>query len=504
MKRQKIITQAAIVLAIIVFINLVAGKLYFRLDFTADKRYTLSEATEDVLEGLEDVISIKVYFSEDIPPQLKVIRQDFEEQLIEYENLAGGNIVYEFIDPNESPQQEQEAQQEGISPLTIQVTEQDQVKQQRAYMGAVLTLGDKRELIPMIQTGTGMEYSLTTSIKKLSVNNKPTIGLLQGHGEPPVNAFPQLMQQLMILYNVEPYTLTDTAAIPRHYTALMMIDPKDTIPSSQLSRLDDYLAASGNLFVAYSNLGGDLNQGMLTSNPDIGLKGWLRSKGIVIGEEFIIDANCLPIGVQEQNGPFMMTRQVQFPYFPVASTFGEHPVSQGIESMILPLVSTVTYQGDTTFKATGLAFSSENTGLRPAPAYFDINYQWTATDFTLGSQPLAMAIEGTIGNNPGAKIVVAGNGNFITNGEGQQQQQVNPDNINFAANAIDWLADDTGLVELRTRAVTSRPLDAVEDSTRNMLKYGNVFIPILAILLYGFIRRQQYLRKKQQWLQGNF
>ena len=103
-----------------------------------------------------------------------------------------------------------------------------------------------------------------------------------------------------------------------------------------------------------------------------------------------------------------------------------------------------------------------------------------------------------------ARLAVVSSGAFAVNGEGQTAQQVNPDNINFAANIIDWLSDDTGLVDLRTKAVTNRPLKQLEDNERAIIKYANVFIPILLILLYGFIRKQRYLKKKQNWLQGDY
>ena len=107
------------------------------------------------------------------------------------------------------------------------------------------------------------------------------------------------------------------------------------------------------------------------------------------------------------------------------------------------------------------------------------------------------------GANNGSMVAVS-NGQFINNGEGQQAQQLNMDNINFATNAIDWLSDDTGLVGLRTKGITSRPLESIDDGTKSLVKYGNVFSPILLILIYGFIRRSSVQRKRQKWVQGDY
>ncbi|MFW5761793.1 MAG: hypothetical protein ACOCXH_12515, partial [Cyclobacteriaceae bacterium] len=134
--------------------------------------------------------------------------------------------------------------------------------------------------------------------------------------------------------------------------------------------------------------------------------------------------------------------------------------------------------------------------------------EWTESDFNQENLPVAVAAEGALGGegNDG-KLIVVSNGEFFVNGQqqqGQQRQQINPDNINFVANGIDWLADDTGLVELRTKGITNRPLDPVEDSTRTLLKWGNVLLPVILILLVGFIRNQQYQAKKRRWLQGQY
>ena len=86
-------------------------------------------------------------------------------------------------------------------------------------------------------------------------------------------------------------------------------------------------------------------------------------------------------------------------------------------------------------------------------------------------------------------MVVFGDGDFAVNGEGENQQQLQPDNVSLMVNSIDWLSDDTGLIELRTKGVTSRPLDAqLEDGTKLFLKYLNFLLPIILIVLYGIIR----------------
>ncbi|MCZ6694227.1 MAG: GldG family protein, partial [Bacteroidetes bacterium] len=122
LNKKNIASQLLILIGIVVLLNLISERLFFRLDFTADKRYTLSEATKDILSELNDVVTITAYFSENLPPQLIKSRKDFEDLLTEYENRSNGNVLYEFINPNESEAREQETQQNGIGPIMVNVT----------------------------------------------------------------------------------------------------------------------------------------------------------------------------------------------------------------------------------------------------------------------------------------------------------------------------------------------------------------------------------------------
>ena len=132
--KKNTVVNVVLLIAVIVFLNLVSNYLYFRLDLTEDKRYTLGNATKDILKDIEEPVTIKAYFSENLPPQVSKIKKDFEEYLIEYGRLSNGNVVFEFINPNKDEESENEARRQGISPLMINVREKDQTKQQRAYL----------------------------------------------------------------------------------------------------------------------------------------------------------------------------------------------------------------------------------------------------------------------------------------------------------------------------------------------------------------------------------
>ncbi|MCH8317049.1 MAG: GldG family protein, partial [Bacteroidetes bacterium] len=425
MKRTEILTKLAIIIGIIFIINFISSKLFFRLDFTADKRYTLSKVTKDILQGLNDVVTVKAYYSEDLPTQLSQTRKDFREQLIEYEHLSKGKVVYEFINPNENEQAEMQAQQAGIGPIIVNVTKRDKVEQMRAYMGAMIQMGERKEIIPVIQPGFAMEYALTTAIKKLSILQKPKVAFLQGHGEPSKNSSLQVVEQLSVLYDVEDYAINDTLDIPTEYKAIAIINPTDTFPPDHLNKLDKYMSSGGGLYIALSRVKGDLNTSMLRKGDSLGLENWLSKKGVTIEEDFLTDINCGAVTAMQNLGAFTLPVQIKFPYFPMIGNFADHLITEGIESLFLPFVSSISYSsGDTNIRMIPLAKTSEKSGQVIPPAYIDVRKNWQESDFPFSSLTVAVAVKGKIIGNIQSKMVVIANGSFAINGEGRQQQQV--------------------------------------------------------------------------------
>ena len=102
-------------------------------------------------------------------------------------------------------------------------------------------------------------------------------------------------------------------------------------------------------------------------------------------------------------------------------------------------------------------------------------------------------------------MVVFGDGDFAVNGEGQNKQNLQGDNVNLMSNAIDWLSDDTGLIGLRTKGVTSRPLNPdIEEGTKTLVKYLNFLFPVFLIVIYGVIRYRIRKSQRNKWMSENY
>ena len=100
--KSKLLITTVLIIGIVLVVNFLSNELHFRLDLTDERQYTLSKATLDILKNLEEPVTVKAYFSKDLPSSVAKTRQDFQDLLVEYANRSSGMVAYEFIDPNES------------------------------------------------------------------------------------------------------------------------------------------------------------------------------------------------------------------------------------------------------------------------------------------------------------------------------------------------------------------------------------------------------------------
>lgn len=498
MKSKKLLLPYFLLLGgVLILLNILANRFFFRIDFTDDQRYTLSDATHNIINHLDAPVTVTAYFSEDLPPDISRVRTDFKNLLQEFHSVSHGKVNYEFISPSNNSDTEQQAVDAGIQPVVINVREKDQAVQKKAFLGAVVHYDDKTEVIPFLQPGSGMEYALASAIRKLTVKEKTEIGLIQGNGETAKYEFAQVMQELDVLYNVRNVTLNDSVYLGK-YKTLILDAPKDSFSPEQLKLLDNYLAQGGNLLVAFDRVNGQLERSRGVA-INTGLETWLANKGIQVEPSFVTDASCSTISLRQQSGLFSFSTQLQFPYLPIITTFANHPVTKGLEAVSLQFASPMKYTGDSALTFIPLAKTSRMSGKQHTPVYFDIQHHWTDKDFPLSNEVVAGLLEGKITGPANSRMIVITDGDFAVNGSGQSARQLPGDNINFFVNAVDWLSDDTGLIDLRTKGISSRPLAKIQDGKKSFLKYFNFLLPILLIIIYGVFRaqRKRWIRIKR-------
>lgn len=261
----------AIYLVVVVLVNLAGLTLVFRLDLTGSNIYSLSDISKQVVSTLKEPLTIKVFFTQNLPAPHNHTERYLHDLLEEYALTANRFFSYEFYDV--SPESEtgnpageanrQLAENYGINPVQIQQLEKDEVKFQRAYMGLVLIHGDMVEKIPTITTTEGLEYNLTSAIMK--VNNKISallnlkenvhIQLILSSSLMPVAPFmnvpdlpavPQKLEEIVKKLNVKNYGRLEYSRVdPVEAADLNALAKKHDIPVIQWPDLENGQVAAG-------------------------------------------------------------------------------------------------------------------------------------------------------------------------------------------------------------------------------------------------------------------
>ena len=489
-KLSAIYLSLILILAVLIVLNILFTRHFIRFDFTKDHEYTLSKATKTILSQLDAPVTIMVYFSKKVPANLALIRHQLISTLEDFKAYSHGKIVFKVLDPNKSQDIENQAMRDGIAPILVEVREKDQAKQQKAYMGLVVKYKDKKDVIQYIPPNSSLEYLLAKSIKKVTTQTKPIVGILQGFGTPSEPKMQAFIDELSTLYDVRPFNFDSTRYDLDKYKVIAIISPKEQLPDKLFGFLDKYLANGGRLFIADDAVVGHLNANppMGNSNPT-GIEKWLKKYGITIRQSFIIDNRCANIQIQQPNFP--MPISVPFPYFPIISNFANHPITKGLEAVIMSFASPIEYKDTNGIKFQPLAYTSKLTGLEPPPVFFATFKKWTKADF-----PYHNLIVGLLAQSKTWKMIVFGDGDFLQFPRGERFQH--SDNVSLAANSIDYLADDMGLMSLRTKGISYKPLKQLNDTTKAFIKYTNFLLPIILVILLGLFKAHLNNKKRKK------
>lgn len=162
-------------LVVVILLNVAGITLFFRVDLTSNKVYSLSEASENVVSTLSEPLTVKVFFNDNLPAPYNNIERYLHDLLEEYAIAGGRRFNYEFHsvsgeDSAQSARNRELAESYGINPVQVQNIEQDEVKFQKAYMGIALIHGDVIETLPAVTATEGIEYQITAKIRRM--NNK--------------------------------------------------------------------------------------------------------------------------------------------------------------------------------------------------------------------------------------------------------------------------------------------------------------------------------------------
>ena len=490
--KKSFLTYIGIVTAILIIVNIISRNLFFRWDLTENKMYSLSDSSKSVVGKIDDRLTMKVYFSDNLPGEYGNNRRYLQDILEEYTAYSGGNIHFEFYRPDDDEKMQEDAQKSGIQPVQLQVIENDNLEIKRVYMGMVFLYEDEREIIPVIQTTTGLEYDITTKIKKLVDSQKETIGIVQLSKQENINT-ENISQILRERYNVRNTDLS--LVVSTDVSLLLMNGVEDSLAIDERQNLEDFISRGGNLLLSQSRIITDL--ATQQANPiESNIFTLLESYGLKLAPNLVMDQNCGKVNVQQNLGFIRIPVPMDYPFLPIIKKEGfndESVMVSGLEALRLMFPSEIILEdtsaqmiNETSIITPLFTSSSRSTtmeeffNLSPDPNNNPAFRQLNETGKVLGALVETTNAESGVMS----QLVLISDSKFMADDGGGAA----PENHIFIMNAADYLLGDKELIALRSREITNRPLKELEDEEKSRWKWINILLPSILVVGFGFIR----------------
>lgn len=563
--KKKYLQRAILVIAILIGVNILAMYVHTRWDLTAEKRFTLTPSTRQLLKGLDSTVTIEVFLKGDYPASFRQLAQSTQEMLEEFREVGGKRVQFSFQNPgqglNDSDRLafQQSLAEQGIMPFNMQVQEDANqgYSEKLIFPGALVHYGSKTLGINLLKNQGGqdpmqtmnnsealLEFQFANAIYQLKQNHLPLVGYMLGHHELLGAEVLDALTSMQSSYLLDTITLQYVSHIPQDFAAIVFAKPLDRFTDEDKLKIDQYVMNGGKVlwFVDELNVGMDSLQKhdtYVAMDRDLNLEDILFRYGVRINQDLIQDLQCdrLPqvVGHVGDKPQFDL---LPFPYFPLLSPTGAHPIVKNMDLVLSHFASSIDTVKGGEISKTVLLTSSANSKTERAPvqlSWNDLRVKPNPRQFQKHNLPVAVLLEGQFtslfrnrlsadeqqliaqvtrkpfrDNSDNNKMIVVSDGDLITNAisqkNGPMQMGVNlfdPSmvyaNREFLLNSLGYLTNNAGIMEARNKELTLRLLDAEKiKQNKSVWQAICVIVPILLILLFRvifqFIRQRKFER----------
>ena len=548
------------IIAAILIASIVLSLFNLRLDLTEDKRYTLSDPTKEILSGLKNDIFIQIYLDGDIPIPLKRLKRSVQETLDEFRIASRRQIDYEFINPSETEDVGQrEAQYQylinkGLMPINIRANDAEggattkiifpgMILNSNGIEIAVNFLNNDQTLSSeqnILHSQEGLEYNLIQTIYTIASDSIYKVAFIEGHGELSEIQTADITMNLAKYFTVDRGVIGGQMGALDTYSAIIIAGPESEYDEADKLVIDQYIMQGGKVLWLYEEVA--VSSDSLVSGSTmafyrpLNLEDMLFRYGARINPVIVQDLECQSIRLMVMTGG-MRQQVVPLPwvYYPELIPSGNHPITRNLNRVAGEFVNYIDTVGmDGAIRKKTLLHTSQFTKIVSPPVMIRLQEAETMPDereFNRQELPVAVLFEGTFqsafNNRPVARIsgndefnflkesvntrmIVVADADIIKNevrhsGVEEMPLQLGVDkytgqvfgNRDFILNCINWMVDDKGIMELRSREIKMRLLNTAK--VRNeKLKWqvintaGPLLLLLLAGLSYGFIRKRKY------------
>ncbi|WP_288457655.1 gliding motility-associated ABC transporter substrate-binding protein GldG [uncultured Chryseobacterium sp.] len=554
MKKIQFKSPLGILLFVVLPLVVILAISGIRLDLTKEKRYTLSDNTVKVLESVNKPLVVDVYLEGDFPASFKQLQSETKFMLEEFRKI-NPKIDFKFIDPIKTKMSKDTLMAMGMQPSMLPDIKDGKVSQIMLFPYAVVKYDKRGVSIPLVVQQTGidadqqltksienLEYNLVSNIKNIAAHKRKKIGILVNQDELNPREFQGFMQLATESYDAGPIipknqTELTIADIPtlKQMNALVIAKPRKAFTDGEKVILDQYIMNGGKTLWMIDAVNAEMDtlmrsQKVMPFPVDINMTDFFFNYGIRINPALVKDVKkfaLLRLVTGEVSGNPQYT-SLPWPYFPLGIAESNNPITKNINPVKFEFPTSIdTLGGRKNIKTNVLFESSERTLLKQVPNYVDLK-EISSVD-SLGqmeksSTPkiYAVSLEGKFNSayasrierksypnfkssSPENKMIVIADGdvgrNKVLKGEPLPlgvdlltNEQFG--NEQFLRNALDYLLDDSNLMDLRNRNIEERLLDRQRiTEEKNNWQWFNLLLPLVIIGILGGLFF--WLRKKR-------
>jgi ABC-2 type transport system permease protein len=481
-----------------------------RWDLTENKLYTLSPATEQLLAGLDDLVTIKMFTSKDPPVQVSLVSREVNHFLDDIASKSQGKVKILRRIADEDEEAEFEARHSFVPPIQFNIQSQSGLEIKTTYLGLGMTYGNRQEPIQFIDTIDGLEYRVLSNIFRMTQKKKKIVGFLFGHGEKRRDgALQSLRNQLERTFDVDeldygPGASGDLEA--SFVDVIVVAGPTEQFNPEIFEQFDNFLAGGGKALILVDPVRVDDEQMTAEANPTNLMSEFLEPYGINVGTDLVFDVRSnevLSFGTRSGRV------SLNYPYW-VRVPAVERIISGGIPSAVFPWASSIEIgdpaDSDIEVEVTNVlqtspaaALDTEYSDITPVSPRLE-----SYSEQELAQRLLAVALTGTrcplyesnCQKDPAKpfRMIVATDSDWMAESMVSQY----PGHLSLAGSWIDWLAQEDALTSIRSKGSSIRSLVFDSVTHRNLIQYGNIVgLPAVFVVLglLRFIVRRNVTRK---------
>ncbi|MFH6768927.1 gliding motility-associated ABC transporter substrate-binding protein GldG [Gaetbulibacter aquiaggeris] len=543
-----------LLLIVLIAINYLSSLVFKRFDLTQDKRYTLSMASLNVIKEVTSPIVVDVFLiGDDFPSEFKRLQRE-TKQLLEEFSANNSNIIFHFINPLEDEATResniQQLTQRGLTPMQLSVQENGKSTQEVIFPWALASYNNETVTIPLVKNKIGasqqelvsnsvqhLEYAFADGFSKLTKPKRRKIAVLKGNGELEDKYLFDFVKKLGEYYFIAPFTLDSVSVNAQEslrqlkaFDLIIAAKPTEAFSEEEKQVLDQFTMNGGKslwlidqVAIEKDSLYNELGKTFAIAR-DLNLTDFFFKYGVRINPLLISTLYSAPITLAIGEGSNSQFQHLQWPYSPLASTISKHPIVNNLNMVKFDFASPMDTLKNN-IKKTILLESAPLTKLEGTPREISLDLVTQQQDpslFNKGNQSLAVLLEGEFTSvyknrvkpfkllnekdkSIFTKMVVIADGDLIKNDVVRNvPQELGFDrwtgktygNKEFLMNTVNYLLDDGGLINIRSKEIDVAFLDQEKiASQKTYWQIFNILLPLGLLTIFGF--GFNYIRKKK-------